>query len=373
MYDYDVILSFITAFSLTYFVIPPIIRVSVAKRLFDEPGARASHTVNTPRLGGIAIFAGVLFSVILWTPFTQYGGELQYMMAAFILIFLVGVKDDIVGISFNKKLIIQILAAVILIFKSNVMLTSLHGVMGFTQVASYFGVVLTAFTIIVIINAINLIDGINGLSGSIAVLVCTILGVWFLLIKRYDLAILALSTSGSTIAFLKFNFTPARIFMGDTGALLLGMICAILAINFVELNAILEPEHYYKISAAPAVAIGILILPLFDTLRVFTIRILQSKHPLLPDRSHLHHLLIDAGLSHMQATSVLVIVNIIFIILVFLLQRYTNKAFLIILFLGFLAIMLVWSLFFMQNRRMNNIKKDRNSAVHRERSHPEHT
>jgi UDP-N-acetylmuramyl pentapeptide phosphotransferase/UDP-N-acetylglucosamine-1-phosphate transferase len=357
MYDYDVILSLITAFSLTYFVIPPIIRVSHAKNLFDVPGERASHHVSTPRLGGVAIFAGVLFSVILWTPFKQYFGDLQYMLAAFILIFLIGVKDDIVGISLTKKLTVQILAAVIVMFKSNVMLTSLHGLVGITSIPVFVGAPLTVFTIIVIINAVNLIDGINGLSGTIATIVCLTLGIWFLLIKRYDLAILALSTAGSTIAFLKFNYTPAKIFMGDTGALLIGMICAILAIQFIELNSVLDDNIPYKISSAPAVAVGILILPLFDTLRVFVTRIIRGKHPLHADRNHIHHLLIDSGLTHMQATALLAMINLVFIVLVLMLQRYSNKGLLMILLMGTLASLMVWSIFFMQKRRERNGKK----------------
>ena len=129
MYDYDVIISFITAFTLTYFVIPPIIRVAIKKNLCDEPGERRSHTVNTPRLGGIAIFAGAIFSIMLWTPFGQYGGDLQFVLCAFILIFLIGVKDDIDAISPSKKLGFEILAAFILFFKANVRISGLYGIM----------------------------------------------------------------------------------------------------------------------------------------------------------------------------------------------------------------------------------------------------
>ena len=139
--------------------------------------------------------------------------------------------------------------------------------------------------------------------------------------------------------------------MGDTGALLLGLICSILTINFIELNGGLQDAHPFKINAAPAVAIGILILPLFDTLRVFVMRALKGRHPLHPDRTHIHHLLIDAGLSHMQATGVLVSVNIFFIILVFLLQRYTSSAVLIILLLGGIASLMVGGLYYQVNKR----------------------
>jgi UDP-N-acetylmuramyl pentapeptide phosphotransferase/UDP-N-acetylglucosamine-1-phosphate transferase len=351
MYDYDVIISFITAFSLTYFITPPIIRVATAKKLCDEPGERRSHTVSTPRLGGIAIFAGVLFSMVLWTPFVQYGGDMQYVLCAFLLIFLIGVKDDIDAVSPTKKLAIEILAAVILFFKADVKLTGFYGIMGVEKIDFVWSILLTVFIIIVIINALNLIDGINGLSGSLSVLIAGTLGGWFLLIRRYDLAIMAISTAGATIAFLKYNYTPAQIFMGDTGALLLGLICSILTINFIELNALLEDRHPFKINAAPAVAIGVLILPLFDTLRVFLTRILKGKHPLQPDRTHIHHLLIDKGLTHMQATFILVGVNIFFIALVFLLQRYTTNALLIITLLLSISSLLAGGLYYSVKRK----------------------
>ncbi len=351
MFDYDVIISFITAFTLTYFVIPPIIRVALKKELYDVPVERSSHTKVTPRLGGIAIFAGTIFSIMLWTPFNQYAGDLQYVLCAFILIFLVGVKDDIDAIAPSKKLVVEVLAAFILTFKAGVKISSLHGIMGIGDLGIIWSTVLTVFTIIVIINAINLIDGINGLSGSLVIVITGTLGVWFMLIKRYDLAIMAVSAAGATAAFLKYNYSPAQIFMGDTGALLLGLICSILAINFIELNSGLHDYNPFKINAAPAVAIGILILPLFDTLRVFTTRIVRGRHPLHPDRTHIHHLLIDSGLSHMQATSVLVCVNIFFIILVFLLQRYTTNAVLIILLLTGISSLMVGGLYYQVNRR----------------------
>lgn len=351
MYDYDVIISFITAFTLTYFVIPPIIRVALKKELYDVPVARSSHTKVTPRLGGIGIFAGTIFSIMLWTPFTHYGGDLQYVLCAFILIFLVGVKDDIDAIAPSKKLIVEVLAAVILTFKAGVKISSLHGVMGIDAIGLFWSTILSVFTIIVIINAINLIDGINGLSGSVVIVITGTMGIWFMLIQRYDLAIMAVSAAGATAAFLKYNYSPAQIFMGDTGALLLGLICSILTINFIELNGGLNDGNPFKLNAAPAVAIGILILPLFDTLRVFTTRVLRGKHPLYPDRTHIHHLLLDSGLSHSQATAVLVGVNVFFIILVLLLQRYTSSAVLIILLLGGISSLMVAGLYYQLNKK----------------------
>ena len=315
---YEILLSFITAFIPSFFVIPSVIHVARVKHLCDEPGERRSHIEVTPSLGGIAIFVGTVFSVILWTPFTVFG-ELQYTLCAFIIIFMVGVKDDILPMSPYKKLLGEMMAAGIVTIKSGVKITSLHGFFGISQIPDWFSIILSIFTIIVIINAFNLIDGINGLSGSITVVVTLILGTWFFLVDKMSLSILAFSLAGATMAFLKYNFTPAKIFMGDTGALLLGLVNSILIIKFIEINEQISGQPY-SFLAGPAVAIGILILPLFDTARVFIIRILRGRSPFSPDRLHLHHLLVDFGFSHMKATAILVATTLLFIGFVFIFQ-----------------------------------------------------
>lgn len=327
---YDIILSFITAFLLVFLAIPSIINIARVKHLYDEPDHRKSHHEAVPTLGGVAIFAGVIFSIILWTPFDVFG-DLQYILCAFIIIFLIGAKDDILPMSPFRKLLGQIFACFILVFKAQVVLTSLYGIFGIHEIPEILSIILSMFTILVIINAFNLLDGINGLTGSIATLISITLGTWFFLVDRTDLAIIAFSLAGATIAFLRYNITPARIFMGDTGSMLIGLISAILVIEFIEIHAEIQGSPY-AFRAVPAVAVGILILPLFDTLRVFTVRILKGKSPMHADRSHIHHLLLDAGLTHMQATTVLLIVNLAFIFFVVYFQDMGNlKLILIIL------------------------------------------
>lgn len=334
---YDIILSFITAFIPTYYIIPSVINVALVKGLCDVPGERRSHTVVTPSLGGIAIFAGIVFAVMFWTPFNVFG-ELQYMLCAFVIMFLVGVKDDILPISPYKKLMGELMAAGIIVYKAGIKITSLHGFLGIHEIPNWFSIPFTIFTIIVIINAFNLIDGINGLSGSITIVICATLGSWFFLIDKTTLAILAFAVTGAVTAFLKYNFTPAKIFMGDTGALLLGLISSILIIQFIELNQTMENHHPYFFSAAPAAAIGLLILPLFDTARVFAIRIKRGRSPFSPDRLHIHHLIVDYGFSHMQGTGILVLATLCFITLAFYLQTIGTFPLLgVILLIAFIA------------------------------------
>jgi UDP-GlcNAc:undecaprenyl-phosphate/decaprenyl-phosphate GlcNAc-1-phosphate transferase len=351
---YEILLSFITAFIPSFFVIPSVIHVARTKHLCDEPGERRSHDEITPSLGGIAIFVGTAFSVILWTPFTVFG-ELQYTLCAFIIIFLVGVKDDILPMSPYKKLLGEMMAAGIVTIRSGVKITSLHGFFGISQIPEWFSIILSIFTIIVIINAFNLIDGINGLSGSITVVVTLILGTWFFLVDKMSLSILAFALAGATTAFLKYNFTPAKIFMGDTGALLLGLVNAILIIKFIEINEQMAGQPYSFI-AGPAVAIGILILPLFDTARVFLIRILRGRSPFSPDRLHLHHLLIDFGFTHMKATAILVLTTLAFIAFVIFFQSMgTFKLLFALIFIATLMSYLLQKA--VENKKIGKIEK----------------
>jgi len=350
---YDIILSFITAFIVTYFAIPSIINIAKVKGLVDEPGERRSHNETTPSLGGIAIFAGVIFSIILWTPFNVFG-DLQYILCSFIIIFLIGAKDDILPMAPWKKLAGGIIAAIILVYKSNVKLTSLYGLFGIYEIPLIVSIPLSVFTILVIMNAFNLLDGINGLAGSISALIAGFFGGWFYLNDHIELAILAFSMTGSTIAFLKYNFTPARIFMGDTGSLFLGLVCAILSIKFIDIHRDIS-ESPLAFQAVPAVAIGILILPLFDTLRVFLLRIFSGRSPMAADRTHIHHLLIDIGTSHMQATGILILVNILFIFAVIKFQ-YLGSFYLFIL-ISVLAFIFNGVLYTFTYIRKNEVKR----------------
>ncbi len=343
---YDVILGFLTAFFITYLAIPSIIRVAKEKGLMDEPGERRSHSDSIPTLGGLAIFAGLVFSVTFWTPFVVFS-DLQYILCALIVIFLIGAKDDIIPLSPGKKFLGELVATVILVFQADVKLTSLYGLFGVYDLPFWVSIFLSVFTILVIINAVNLIDGINGLSGSIGVIISVTLGWWFYEIKAIELAIIAFALAGALIAFLKYNYTPAKIFMGDTGALIVGLVCSILAIKFIEVNKTLVDPM--SIKSVPAVAVGILIIPLFDTLRVFTMRMMKGKSPFHPDRNHIHHLLLDIGLSHMKATSVLASVNILFIILVYKLQHIGTLQ-LLLLVLG-IAIVLSTLLYYYAKRK----------------------
>jgi UDP-GlcNAc:undecaprenyl-phosphate GlcNAc-1-phosphate transferase len=313
------LLSLITAGSITAFAIPSIIKIAKIKHLFDVPDDRKHHTTSVPTLGGMAIFAGVIFAITFWTDQVQIV-ELQYIITSLLVLFFIGIKDDLVTLRASKKLIGQILAAVILVHMADVKLTTFYGMFGIRALPIWVSYGFSIFTCVVITNAFNLIDGIDGLAGSLGIVGAFTFGLWYHFLGMTQYTILCSALIGSLLAFLWFNKTPAKIFMGDTGSMLIGFIMALLAMKFIESVRVLPRDHAYKILSVPVFTCTILIIPLFDTLRVFLIRMLKGKSPFHPDRNHIHHILIDLGMTHLQATASLVVFNILMIILIFFLQ-----------------------------------------------------
>ena len=312
---FDVLLSIAISFTITFLAIPAVINVAEMKKLFDMPDARKVHHSPITPLGGLGIFAGFIFGCLLTIHFNQYA-DLQYFMAAAFVIFFLGLKDDILVISPIKKFIGQVLAAFIIIYYGNIQIRSMNGFLGIYQLPEMFSLLLTYFAVIVVINSFNLIDGVDGLAGSLGLLSTVIFGVYFLRIGMLPYSVIAFSLAGSLLAFLIFNFQPAKIFMGDTGSLLVGTINAILVVKFI--NVANSSNVSFPINASPAVGFTILMIPLLDTLRVFGIRILHRRSPFSPDRNHIHHLLLDRGFSHRAITLFLVTVNMAMICAVFM-------------------------------------------------------
>ncbi len=313
---FDVLLSIAISFAITFLAIPAIINVAEMKKLFDMPDERKVHHAPITPLGGLGIFAGFVFGCMLTLHFTQ-SNDLQYFIAACLVIFFLGLKDDILVISPVKKFIGQVLAAFIIIYYGETQIRSMQGFLGIYQLPEMFSLLLTYFAVIVVINSFNLIDGVDGLAGSLGLLSSVIFGIYFLNVNMLPYSIFAFSLAGSLLAFLIFNFQPAKIFMGDTGSLLVGTVNAILVIKFINVAGSADAAAL-PISASPAVGFTILMIPLLDTLRVFGIRIFHRRSPFSPDRNHIHHLLLDRGFSHKAITFFLVAVNLSCLVLVYI-------------------------------------------------------
>ena len=329
-----ILLSSALAFLITFFAIPVIIQVAKDKKLFDEPDERKVHKNVIPTLGGLGIFAGFIIATLMGVP-SGITSELQYFVAAATVIFFLGIKDDILILSASKKFIGQLIAAGIIIKFGGVQITNMHGFLGVYEIPRVASIVLSILTIVVITNSFNLIDGIDGLAGSLGLLTTLVFGTYFFYAGQLTYAVMAFALAGSTIGFLIYNFSPAKIFMGDTGSLLLGLINSILVIKFINVAG--NPVSNIPLEAAPAIGFSILMIPLFDTLRVFGLRILDRRSPFSPDRTHVHHFLLDLGFSHRMITFTIVATNMAFIALAFFLRHMGTTTVLGILFLSAFA------------------------------------
>lgn len=307
---FDVLLSLAISFTIAFLAIPVIISVAESKNLFDVPDERKIHKARIPSLGGLGIYAGFLLACLLSLRMIE-APEFQYFFAAVLVMFFLGLKDDIVVISPIKKFIGQVIASFLIIYKGGVQITSMHGFLGIHELPEMFSLLLTYFTMIVIINSFNLIDGIDGLAGTLGIITTSILGFYFLKTGMTSYAVMGFSLSGSLAAFLIFNYHPAKIFMGDTGSMLIGLVNAVLVVKFIDVAG--SSEALVPVNASPAIGFTILLIPLLDTLRVFGIRIFHQRSPVSPDRNHIHHLMLDKGWSHNTITCILSTASVVFV------------------------------------------------------------
>ncbi len=305
--------TFLASLIITLVSIPSIVKVANLKRLYDTPDDRRIHKGNVPTLGGLAVFSGFSVSILFFADFAQIP-ELKFILAGVIILFFVGIKDDILIIAPLTKLMGQIFAASLIVLFSDLQITNFHGFFGINEIPEYVGIPLTVFVFIVIINGFNLIDGIDGLSASIGVVVTVTFGIWFYLIGEIQYVLISGAITGALIGFLRFNVYSKenKIFLGDTGSLIVGLLISVPVIKFNEMN--IEHDFDYSKYGAPAISIAILVIPLFDTVRVMFIRFFQGKPLFKPDKQHIHHVFIRLGLSHKQAVLILVLINILFIV-----------------------------------------------------------
>ncbi|MDT8394744.1 MAG: MraY family glycosyltransferase [Bacteroidales bacterium] len=330
------ILALFISCGLVLVTTPPIVRVAKAKKLFDETNPRKLHTFSVPNLGGISLFIAIIITTsVLTTRFSAPGFQLVF--AAMVMLFFVGVKDDLIFISPQTKFIIQLLTAILLVALGGFSISNFEGLLFLGKVPPILGQSFTVIFIVLMINAYNLIDGIDGLAGALGVMATLFFGIWFFMNGFIAHAILSASIVGSLLGFLRFNLFSKKykIFMGDTGSLLLGLLMAMQVIWFLTYNRITGIQH--QTAHAPVIALGIIALPLLDTLRVFTLRIMHGKPPFLPDNSHIHHRVLSF-LPHHLHSSIGITIGNLFIIASAFGVSYTglniNIQFLFILLLG---------------------------------------
>lgn len=326
----QIILTFFIGLILVLVSVPVIVRLSKEKKLFDMPNERKVNKTGIPNLGGIALFIGITIATLLGLHRFIFP-DLRYILVGMIILFFVGIKDDILIISPRKKLLAQILSALILIIAGNIRFTDLHGILGVHEINYITSVVLSLVIIVALINALNLIDGIDGLAASLSMLAALSFGIQFLIMGQFQYAVLCFSVVGSLSAFFFYNVfgKKNKIFMGDTGSLLLGLLIAVIAIKFNEFSL----THTARMSSfSPALSLAIVAVPIFDMIWLFIHRLRKKKSPFSPDMNHIHHKLLKLNLSHLQSTLIIVGINLVFIAAAYAFRSLNNNILFALLF-----------------------------------------
>jgi UDP-GlcNAc:undecaprenyl-phosphate/decaprenyl-phosphate GlcNAc-1-phosphate transferase len=311
------------AFSITFLVMPVLIFILKRKNIGDAPGGRKIHKNFVPSMGGIAIFVASLVSLAIWS--WQFPiPDIRFLLGAIALMFFVGFRDDMVELKATHKILGQLVAVLLVVVVSDIRIKDLQGFLGIGELNEIISYAFSAFVILALTNGFNLIDGIDGLAGTIATIVFSCLGSWFLIQGLESYALLSFTFLGAVLAFLVFNWHPAKIFMGDTGSLTLGFTMAALIIAFIETNAALPDTNSWRFIPVFTAGIALMIFPLYDMARVFARRIMRGQGPMTPDKSHVHHFLLRMGLKQNQVTLVLASIQIAFILILLIMKDLSD-------------------------------------------------
>lgn len=312
---YIIIAAFITAVILGRIIIPNILVISMRKRLFDEPDARKIHKRPIPRLGGVTFFPVIVFTLCTFTAIHLFKGhfvyniitlntarEMLFLISGLTLLYIVGIADDLIGVRYRKKFVVQIISATMFPI-AGLYINSFYGLFGINEIDPIIGIPFTMLLVVFITNAINLIDGIDGLASGLSMVALVVFGVIFVHFQSWLYALLAFVSVGVIIPFFSYNvFGNAdrgrKIFMGDTGSLTLGYILSFFVIRF----CMHEPNSMMQVQGSPVlIAFSVLMVPCLDVVRVVLRRARNRKPLFLPDKTHIHHKFLAMGFSPRRA------------------------------------------------------------------------
>jgi len=310
----------LVTFLLTFTAIPSIVKIAREKGFVARPNGRTSHQVPTPNLGGIAIFAGVIISSVVFTG-NSIAHEMKFIMAGMLILFFVGLRDDLLPLSAFQKFIGQSLAVLFILVPGDLQLNSFHGLFGIYDLAYFPGVLITWIIFMTLINSLNLIDGIDGLASGIGIMASLFFGIIFMIGGQLSYAIMSFILATSLLTFFYFNVFSRKnkIFLGDTGSMLIGLLLSIMAVSFLNMEN--NMLFFHQNNTAPAVLLSVLIVPLFDTARVIVLRVYNGRSPFAADKSHIHHQMLLISGSHLSATFKIIITNGIIIAMPFLFRN----------------------------------------------------
>lgn len=313
-----------SAYTITFLFLPVLIKLLSQWQVFDSPGKHKIHRHYVPSMGGVCILMGAAFAQLIGLHFADWV-TLRYFYITIIMMFITGLRDDILTLSPRQKLIGQILPIIIMVIFGETTLSSFYDVafkgLEFPEPLAW---IVSIFTIVILTNAYNLVDGLDGLAGTVGMISLVSFGVWFYLVDDLPLALISLSFAGSLAAFLYFNWEPSRVFMGDTGALVLGLLLSFLTVRFINANHLLPGTNHFKFASSVGPAVMVMIIPIFDTLRVIILRLRKLQSPFKADKCHLHHQFLRLGLSHSRTVLVMAAIQLFFIALALVLKNNTD-------------------------------------------------
>ena len=338
-----IILAFVISVCIALFDIPRILLISLRKRLFDIPDKRKIHTCAIPRLGGVSFFPTILFSCCLVLAFRTITGyyisdlhatcfllECLFLVCGLTLLYLTGITDDLIGVRYRQKFVIQILCACFFSV-AELWINDLYGLLGIYAIPNWIGIPFTILTIVFITNAINLIDGIDGLASGLSSVALLVFGLLFIEKGLWMYSMLAFSTLGVLVPFFYYNVfgnaeRARKIFMGDTGSLTLGYILSFLAIKYSQNN----PEVISNTKGTFLIAFSTLIIPAFDVIRVVMVRLRNGKSPFEPDKNHIHHKFLAMGFTPRKAMIIIILISCAFSAVNILLIPWVNNTVMLI-------------------------------------------
>lgn len=342
---------FLGAFVITYIIIPKVILVTELKKLTTPVNSRSAHLIPTPSFGGVAFFTTLILTIsLIQAILSHFGGN--NLIAGLTVLFMVGLKDDLIISTARVKILGQLIAIAFILFLPQLQIISLHGFLNIYEIPLYLSFPLALILMLSIINAYNLIDGIDGLAGIIGIIICSIYAVIFFFTKRDFSFLICISVIAILAAFLRYNLSSGtnKIFMGDSGSLVIGFLIGFLTLRFLTIDSFTILDYQFKTENRLIFIISILFIPIFDTTRIVFSRLLKKQNPFTADRNHAHHILIDLGLSHVKASVLLGFLNV-FIVMVFLLLGRYYSSFILTLVMGLLFLLFTYLFFALKTRK----------------------
>lgn len=339
-YHLLVLSVFLLSFVLTYHFIPKVLWVSHEKRLMKEVNARSSHKGEVPSFGGIAFFIVLILFLSMFQTLRDLPTG-NHLIIGMTFLFMAGLKDDLVVSTAKLKFVSQLFAASFLVFTPELHLSTLNGFFGITDIPFLVGSLINMLIVVALVNAYNMIDGADGVASIVGIVISMTYAVSFYLTNQPYYVLVSLTLVGLLSAFLRFNLCHGskKMFMGDSGSLVVGFMIAFLTLKVLVVHQVETSLNINMIFIHRFIfAFAVLFIPVFDTSRVIVLRLYQKKSPFNADRNHLHHVLLDCGLSHKQTGLTLGAVNILVILSFFISSYFFDQLGVIISMLLVIAI-----------------------------------